>query len=59
MKNYSTHKVHWELTSGLLEDESTEFLDCVGARQADLPGCGTRRRTGARLIRAVCQRAPS
>jgi hypothetical protein len=26
MKNYSTHKVHWELTSGLLEDESAAYF---------------------------------
>ena len=26
MKNYSTHKVHWELTSGLLEDESAIYF---------------------------------
>lgn len=26
MKNYSTHNVHWELTSGLLEDESSVYF---------------------------------
>ena len=31
MKNYSTHKVHWELTSGLLEDESTVYFSTASA----------------------------